>query len=329
MRAVVITKPGGPEVLEVREVAQPKIAPDEVLVRVQATALNRADLLQRQGHYPAPPGWPADIPGLEFAGVIAGVGERATRWNIGARVFGLVGGGAHAEFVAIHERAIAEIPQHLNWSEAAAVPEAFITAHDALFTHAGLRPGERVLIHAVGSGVGLAAVQLARGIGAEPYGITRTPEKLLRAGELALAAGAVVNDPIAELPDYVERWTRGKGFDVVLDLAGGPYLRAAVEALGPKGRLMLVGTVAGGKTELPISVVMRKRLTIRGTVMRARPLEERIDAILRFAKEVVPLIESGALQPTIDSEFTLDEIREAHERLESNETFGKVVIRVG
>ena len=326
MRAVVITKPGGPEVLQVRDVPQPKVGPDDVLVRVQATALNRADLLQRQGHYPAPPGWPQDIPGLEFAGVVAGLGERAARWQIGARVFGLVGGGAHAEFVAIHERAIAEIPQRLSWSEAAAVPEAFITAHDALFTQAKLRPGERVLIHAVGSGVGLAAVQLARAIGAEPYGITRTPEKLLRAGEFALAAGAVVNDPGAELPAYAEQWTHGRGFDVVLDLAGGLYTRAALDVLGPKGRLMLVGTVAGGRSELPLGVVMRKRLSIRGTVMRARPLEERIDAIQLFAKEVVPMLESGALQATIDSEFALDDIRAAHERLESNETFGKVVL---
>jgi NADPH:quinone reductase-like Zn-dependent oxidoreductase len=265
---------------------------------------------------------------LEFAGEIAACGERARMWQQGVRVFGLVGGGAQAEFITIHERAVAEIPKNLSWSEAAAIPEVFITAHDALWLQAALRPGERVLIHAVGSGVGLAAVQLVRAMGAVPYGISRTAEKIHRAHEYGLEAGATINDPIAELPACTREWTNGAGFDAVLDLTGGPYVRAAVEALAPKGRLMLVGTVAGSSGEIPLGMVLGKRLAIRGTVMRARPLEERIATIRRFATEVVPLFERGVLRPTIDSEFPLEEIRAAHQRLESNETFGKVVVRV-
>lgn len=328
MRAVMIAGAGGPEVLTVREVARPEPGPEEILVHVHASALNRADLLQRQGKYPAPPGWPADTPGLEFAGEVEACGERARMWQRGARVFGLVGGGAQAEFLVIHERAVAEIPANLSWAEAAAVPEAFITAHDALFTQAALRPGERVLIPAVGSGVGLAAAQLIRAVGAQGYGTSRTSDKIVRARECGIEAGAVINDAIAELPKYAREWTSGAGFDVVLDLVGGAYVRAAVEALAPKGRLMLVGSMAGAKIELPLGVVMAKRLTIRGTVMRARPLEERIAAVRKFAVETGPLFARGALRATVDSEFSLDEIRAAHERLESNQTFGKVVVRV-
>ncbi len=328
MRAVVITHAGGPEVLVVRDAARPIPGPDEILVRICASALNRADLLQRQGKYPAPAGWPADIPGLEFAGEVAECGSRARMWRTGQRVLGLVGGGAHAEFLVIHERAVAEVPEKLSWSEAAAVPEAFITAHDAMIAQAELRSGERVLIPAVGSGVGLAAAQLAQAIGAVAYGTSRTPDKIERARDYGIAEGAVVRDPIAELPRHTREWTDGSGFNVVLDLVGGPYAIAAVDALALKGRLILVGTVGGGRAELALGSVMSKRLTIRGTVMRARPLEERIIAVQKFATEVLPLFERGALRAVVDSEFPLDEIRAAHERLQSNATFGKVVVRM-
>lgn len=273
MRAVVIRGAGGPEVLNIAEVPRPEPGPEDVLVRVYASALNRADLLQRQGKYPAPPGWPSDIPGLEFAGEVAACGPRARAWKKGQRVFGLVGGGAHAEFVAIHEHAVAAIPDKLSWNQAAAVPEAFITAHDALFVQAALRPGERVLIPAAGSGVGLAAAQLARAIGAQAYGTSRTPEKIERAKQFGFTAGAVISDPVTELPAHTRKWTDGVGFDVVLDLVGGAYAQAAIEALATKGRLVLVSTTAGAKVEMPISAIMAKRLTIHGTVMRARPIE--------------------------------------------------------
>lgn len=326
MRAVWISRYGGPEVLEVREVGKPDITPEEVLVRVRATALNRADLLQRQGKYPPPPGFPAEIPGIEFAGEIAETGSATRMWRPGQRVFGLIGGGAHAEYVATHERLVAEVPANLDWPQAAAVPEVFITAHDALWIQAGLRPAETVLINAVGSGVGLAAVQMVRAIHAVPFGTSRTLDKINKAKPLGLEAGLVVRDNFDELIAAAEKWTCGKGINVALDLAGGPYVKAFQKLLSLKGRMMLVGTVAGGNYELESRYMLGKRLSIRATTLRARSLEEKIEATQAFAAEVVPLLASGILRPTIDSIFKLSEIAKAHERLESNQTFGKVVV---
>ncbi|HJU89478.1 MAG TPA: NAD(P)H-quinone oxidoreductase [Gemmatimonadaceae bacterium] len=328
MKAVVIARHGGPEVLEVRDVPRPDPEHGHILVRVRASALNRADVLQRQGRYPAPPGDAQEIPGIEFAGEVAELGRGARDWRVGDRVFGIIGGGAHAEYVTIHERAVARVPDELEWDGAGAVPEAFITAHDALITQAQARPSERVLIHAVGSGVGLAAVQLARAAGAIPYGTSRTPDKIDRTVELGLANGAVLADDVAQLVDHVDRWTDGRGMDIVLDLVGGPYVEASIAALGARGRLMLIGTIAGGRAELPIGVVMSKRLTIVGTVLRARPLEEKIVATRAFAQQVVPLLARGVVRPIIDSVFSLAAIAEAHRRMESNETYGKIVIRL-
>jgi NADPH:quinone reductase len=328
MRAVWISRFGGPEVLDVREVGKPDVTPEQVLVRVRATALNRADLLQRQGKYPPPAGFPREIPGIEFAGEIADAGSATRMWRPGQRVFGLIGGGGHAEYVATHERLLAEIPPNLDWGQAAAVPEVFITAHDALWIEAGLRPAETVLINAVGSGVGLAAVQMVRAIHAVPYGTSRTLEKIEKARPFGLEAGLVVRDNFDELIATAERWTSGKGVNVVLDLAGGPYVRAFQKLLSLKGRLMLVGTVAGGNYELESRYMLGKRLIVRGTALRARSLEEKIEITQAFAAEVVPLLANGVLRPTIDSIFTLAEIAKAHARLESNETFGKVVILI-
>ena len=329
MNAVVIGRPGGPEVLEVREVDRPEPGPGEVLVRVRATALNRADLLQREGRYPAPPGAPADIPGLEFAGEVAALGPGTREWHEGDPVFGITAGGAYAEYLVAHERTLATIPPSLDWIEAAAVPEAFITAHDALVSQAAVRIAERVLIHAVGSGVGLAAVQLARALGAAPFGTSRTQDKIDRARELGLEDGIALGRDGAQLPDAVSRWTDGRGVDVVLDLVGGAYVQAGVDALAPRGRLILIGTVAGPQSQLDLRRVLTRRLTIRGTVLRARPLEEKILATRAFAAEVVPLLARDIVVPVIDSEYPLSQIADAHRRLESNETFGKVVVRVG
>src|SRR5579871_2533467 len=220
MLAVWISTFGGPEVLEIRTVGKPLINDDHVLVRVRASSLNRADLLQRQGKYPPPPGFPAEIPGMEFAGEVAEVGSSVRRWKSGQRVFGLIGGGAHAEYVVTYEHLLAETPANLEWTQSAAVPEVFITAHDALWTQANLRPGETVLIHAVGSGVGLAAVQLARAIQAVPYGTSRTADKIEQSKPLGLEAGLAVRENFDELQSAVEKWTGGKGINVVLDLVG-------------------------------------------------------------------------------------------------------------
>lgn len=328
MRAVIITRPGGPEVLEVREVERPIPGSGEVLVRVHAAALNRADLLQRAGRYPAPPGWPADIPGMEIAGEVVALGPGAALWKGGDRVFGIVGGGGYAEYVVTHERTLAPMPARLTWTEAGAVPEAFITAHDALFTQAHLRPSERVLIHAVGSGVGLAALQIVRAAGAVAYGDARTAGKVERARSLGLAGGVVVEGDLGEITRRVGQWTRDAGVEIVVDLVGGPYLGASIAAAAPRGRIVLVGTMAGRDASLPLGTVLGKRLTIIGTVLRARPLEEKILATRAFTAEVVPLLERGAVQPIVDRVFDLDQAADAHRYLESNAAFGKVVLNV-
>lgn len=328
MRVAWITAPGGPDVLHLREIERPVPAADQVLVRVRASALNRADLLQRQGKYPPPAGYPAEIPGIEFAGEIAETGSAVRRWKTGQRVFGLIGGGAHAEYIATHQDLVAEVPENLDWPSAAAIPEAFITAHDALWIQAGLRPGETVLINAVGSGVGLAAVQLVRAIQAVPYGTSRTASKLDQAKEYGLEDGLLVRDKFDDLLAAMEQITRGRGVNVMLDLVGGPYVKAGQKLLAVKGRMILVGTVGGGGYELESRYVMSKRLEIRGTVLRARSLEEKIRATQTFAAEVVPLLANGVLRPVIDSTFALEDIADAHRRLESNQTTGKVVIEI-
>jgi NADPH2:quinone reductase len=223
---------------------------------------------------------------------------------------------------------VAEIPQNLSWAEAAAVPEVFITAHDALWMQARLARGEDVLIHAVGSGVGLAAVQLVRARGAIPYGTSRTADKLERSRPWGMADGVVLRDSFTALTEATQKWTAGKGFDVVLDLVGGAYVGASVEVMALHGRIMLVGTVGGGRAELNLGRVLYKRLELRGTVLRARPLEEKIAVTQAFARDVVPLLASAAVRPSIDSEFPMAEVQAAHRRLEANETLGKVVLLV-
>lgn len=327
MRAVTISSFGGVEGLEVSDLPEPP-APtaNRVRVRIHTSALNRADLLQRRGRYPAPPGASQDIPGLEFAGEIEQTGEEVQRWRVGQRVFGITGGGAQAELIVVPETWITEIPDNLDWIQAAAVPEVFITAHDALFTQAWLQLGESVLVHAAGSGVGTAAIQLAREAGAVAYGTSRTREKLRRAAELGLKDFVAVEADPARFEEAVRDWTAGKGVNVILDLVGAPYFRSNLNALSLKGRLMLVGTVGGGSAEFDFATAMRKRLKITGTVLRARSEEEKADAVARFAAHVVPLLAGGDVVPIIDTVFPVDEVRKAHEYLESNESFGKVVL---
>ncbi len=328
MRAVIITRPGGPEVLELRTVPAPAPGVQEVLVRVYATALNRADLLQRQGKYPAPPGSPQDIPGMEIAGEVVALGRDAGRWPVGARVFGIVGGGAYAELVATHEDTLARIPDALSWTDAAAIPEAFITAHDALVTQGAMRSGDTVLIHAVASGVGLAGVQLARAWGATAFGTTRSEDKLSRALALGLADGIVLTAGLDALEEAVTRWTKGHGMDVTLELVGGPYLVASLKAAAHKGRIIVVGTMGGAAADIPLGVLMRKRLMMRGTMLRSRSTAEKIDATARFAREVVPLFAVSKLHPIIDCVLPLERVAEAHRLMESNRTFGKIVMEL-
>lgn len=329
MRAVRIVSHEGAGALEVCEVERPEAAADRVRVRVRAAGLNRADLLQRRGRYPAPPGAPADIPGLEFAGEVESVGGEARAFTPGARVFGITAGGAQAEYVVVPESHLAAVPPRLSWAEAAAVPEVFITAHDALMTQAQLRTGEALLVHAAGSGVGTAAIQLARAAGAGGvYGTARTAGKIERAREFGLDGGVVVGGDAAVFADAVRAWTGGRGADVILDLVGASYLAANLDALAPRGRLLLVGTLGGATGALDFRKMMGKRLRVMGTVLRGRSAEEKARAVRRFAAEVVPLLARGLLRPVVDSVHAFDDAEAAYARLESNETFGKVVLEL-
>jgi NADPH2:quinone reductase len=329
MRAVVITSHGGVDGIGVLEVESPPTPmADRVRVRVHAAGLNRADILQRRGHYPAPPGYPQNIPGMEFAGEVESIGDAVRAWNVGDRVFGIIGGGAQAEFVVVPESSLAPIPAVLDWVQAGAMPEVFITAHDALFTRAGLHMGECVLIHAAASGVGTAAIQLGHASGTTVYGTSRTTDKLERIRELNLgldASVAVGNTP-ANFVEAVQDWTAGAGVDVILDLVGSNYFAANLEALASRGRLICVGTMAGAKSEIDLGLLLRKRATIIGTMLRGRSIEEKAEATRLFASSVLPLVSRGAIRPVIDRVYRVDEIRDAHERMESNLSFGKIVL---
>jgi len=329
MRAVKITSHGGTEVLDVGIVARPRADGSRVLVRVHAAALNRADVLQRMGRYPAPQGVPADIPGLEFAGEVVEVGAEARRWKAGQRVFGITAGGAQAEYVSVSEDHLAETPANLDWIDAAAIPEAFITAHDAMFTQGKLTVGETTAIHAVGSGVGLAAVQLAKAAGAQTVGTARTESKLERAKEFGLDFGVRIGDEPRVFVDSAREWTGGAGVSLVLDLVGASMFQANLEALAVRGRLVLVGSLGGSRAEMDWGLVMRKRLVIVGTVLRSRSDEEKARAVRLFGAHVVPLVERKLVRAVVDEVFDIENVRAAHERMESNENFGKIVLRIG
>ena len=325
MRAIVITKPGGPDVLQMQDRPVPEPAADEIRVRVHASAINRADVMQRQGHYPAPPGAPADIPGLEYAGEVDAVGARVTMWKRGDRVMGLVAGGAQAEYCITHEREAIPLWRGAQLEDAAAIPEAFITAYDALFNQLDVGLGERVLIHAVASGVGTAALQLARAAGAIVFGTSRSADKLGRARAIGL------DHPIdSSRGDWAERiaeLTASEGVHAIVDLVGGDYLAANLKVLAPRGRLVIVGLTAGRTTQLEMGLLLAKRLRVVGTVLRARPLEEKIALARDFAARVVPMFGAAQLRPVVDCVLPFSAIAEAHALVERNATFGKVVVR--
>ena len=265
---------------------------------------------------------------MEFAGEVESIGDAVRAWKVGDRVFGITGGGAQAELVLVPESNLARIPAELDWVEAGAMPEVFITAHDALFTRAGLHMGERVLIHAAASGVGTAAIQLGHASGATVYGSSRTADKLERIRDLNLGldASVAVGDTPAKFVEAVQKWTNGAGVDVILDLVGGNYFSANLEALALRGRLICVGTMADAKSEIDLGLLLRKRLTVIGTMLRGRSIEEKAEATRLFASSVLPLVSRGAIRPVIDRVYPADEIRDAHERMESNASFGKIVL---
>jgi putative PIG3 family NAD(P)H quinone oxidoreductase len=322
MQAIIHDGYGDIGVLKLRDLPAPEPGVEQVRIRVRAAGLNRADILQRRGKYPAPPGWPADIPGLEYAGEVETLGTGARRWRLGDRVMGLVGGGAQAEYVVVHQDETLAIPTGLSFTQAAAIPEAFLTAWDALVTRGKLQSGDRVLIHAVGSGVGTAAVQLARRLGAMTIGTSRNQAKLDQAKAIGLdeAIDTSAGGFAARLSAPV---------NVILDVLGGPVLAENLEALAPRGRLVMLGFLQGPKAELSMEPMLRKRLEIVGSVMRTRLLAERIPLVGEFAARVAPWFSdppSRGIRPVVGATFPFGSIGEAHAAMEEDRNFGKIVL---
>lgn len=324
MRAVVLDSYGGPEVLTVREVPDPVPGPEEVLVDVAATAVNRADLLQRMGLYPGPP-MAHEIPGLEFAGTVAAVGDRVFDTSVGDAVMGIVGGGAYAERLAVHERQLLRVPSTVGLPDAGAVPEVFITAYDALVLQGGLTAGGWALVHAGASGVGTAAVQLAHAVGARVV-VTCSAGKV--AACRALGADVVVDYGSDDFAEAALAATDGVGVDVVLDVVGGGYVARNLRCTRVGGRILQVGVMGGGNADVPVGELLRKRIAWIGTVLRARPIEEKIAVSRRCAHDLVPLFEAGTLRPVIDSRYPLDRVAEAHEHVAANANVGKVLLEI-
>lgn len=316
MRAVVIDNGA----LVLKDVPTPEPGPGQARVRVRAAGVNRADLMQLRGRYPAPPDAPQDIPGLEIAGEVDAIGPGVLDVKVGDRVYGLVGGGGYAEAVVVHPRTLAPIPANLDFTKAAAIPEGFLTAYDAMVSQGGLAAGETVLIHAVGSGVGTAAVQIAKAIGATSIGSARTADKLDRAKALGLDHGVLVGSD-AKFADKLPHAP-----DVVLELVGGAYVPESLAALALRGRLVLVGLMAGVSAEVPLGMLLYKRLAVIGTTMRARPLEGKIAAGQVLKRNITPLVAKGAFQPIVDRVLPLEKAADALDAMASNTTFGKIVL---
>ncbi len=327
MRVISIREPGGVEVLVAKEVADLEPPPNHVRVRVAFVGVNRADLLQRMGVYPAPKGVPTDIPGLEFSGVVDRVGDGVTDLALGDRVFGLVAGGAYAEQVVVHERELAKIPHGISFEQAAAVPEAFLTAYDALVVRGRLAPGERVLISAIGSGVGTAGSQIARVLGCFVVGTSRTQDKLDRAKALGMDVGVLASGNGDELVRGIES-VCPRGIDVVLELVGGSYVATDLAVCALRGRIVVVGMTGGASTDVNLGALLKKRLEIIGTVLRSRPLEEKIEAASHLRRTIAPWLERGLIRPVIDAVFPLEEASKAHALVATNNTFGKVLLAV-
>jgi NADPH2:quinone reductase len=324
MRAVVLESYGEPDVLTLQEVPDPVPGPEEVVVDIVSTALNRADLLQRRGFYPGPP-MAHEIPGMELSGRVSVAGERVTLWQPGDEVMGIVGGGGYAERIAVHERQLMAVPHSVGVHDAAAIPEVWITAFDALVAQGGLTSGRTALVHAGGSGVGTAAIQIARAIGARVI-VTASAGKVERC--LALGAAAAVDYAVDDFVAVTSELTGGQGADVILDVIGGDYVDRNIAAVAVGGRIIQVGVMGGGVTSINVGMLLPKRASLIGTVLRARPIEEKIAITRRFAAEILPLFDAGVVAPVIDRRFPLAAIADAHRAMEANENVGKILIDV-
>ncbi|MFT7623041.1 MAG: NADPH2:quinone reductase [Myxococcota bacterium] len=316
-RAVRITQPGGPEVLELGEIDVRPPGGGELLVAVAAAGLNRADCLQRRGVYPAPAGVAADVPGLEYAGVVEAVGPGVTSFAPGDRVMGIVGGGGMCTHLVVHERETLRVPDGLSLTDAAAVPEAFLTAWDAVYRQAGLRHGETLLVHAIASGIGTAALQLGQATGNVVYGTSRSADKLDRCQGLGLKHPILVEDGT---------FSKRVKADVILDTIGAAYLKENLKALRLRGRIVTIGLLGGATGPMPLGLLLARRATLMGSVLRSRPLEEKAALTQEFSASMLPLFAEGSLRPVVDDVLPMSAVVEAHSRMESNKTFGKLVL---
>lgn len=324
MNAIVIDQPGGPEVMKIGEIPDPSYGPDELLVRIRAASLNRADVLQRMGMYPPPPGAPATL-GMEMAGEVEAVGVNCSGWQVGDRVMALLGGGGYAEKVAVPAGMAVRIPERLSFEEAGGVPEAFLTAYLNLFMLGELQAGQRVLIHAGGSGVGTAAIQLAKVAGATVFTTVGGADKAERCRDLG--ADVVINYKEEEFSKKVQAETNGQGVNLILDFVGAPYYEGNVNVLALEGRLILIGQLGGGKVQADLGLIMRKRLHITGTTLRSQTPERKIEITRRFCEFGLSGLADGSIKPVIDKVFPLAEAAEAHRYMEEGRNFGKIVLK--
>ena len=322
-RAIRIREPGGPEVLEVGEIEVSQPGPSQVLVDVAAAGLNRADCLQRRGFYPAPPGVPADVPGLEFAGVVESVGDSVSTWKPGDQVMGIVGGGSMSTRLVTEGAELMPVPRELSLEEAAAIPEVFLTAYDAIALQGGLQAGQSVLFHAVASGVGTAGIQLASVIGATSIGTSRTADKLPRCTGIGLHHAVLVEDG-----NFAEAVLEAapNGVDVILDTIGAAYLAQNVKVIGKRGHIIVIGLMGGVKGELALGALLAKRASIHGSVLRSRSAAEKAELTESFTEQMLGRFATGELKPIIDEVLPMTDIQAAHQRMDANETFGKLVL---
>jgi len=324
MKAVIITHPGGPEVLKLEERPKPTFGPNEVLVKVAAAGVNRPDVFQRKGNYPPPVGAPQDIPGLEIAGTIAEVGKDVTPWKTGDKVCALVMGGGYAEYCNVPEGQCLPVPDNLSFIEAASLPETFFTVWSNVFDRGALKKGESLLVHGGSSGIGVAAIQMAKALGSTVYVTAGSDEKCKFCEDLG--AAKAINYKKQNFAEVIKELTNGKGVNVILDMIGGDYTPGNIQSLAEDGRLVMINTMKGKDVQVDLSAVMRKRLIITGSMLRSREIAFKAAIAQNLEKHIWPLLASGKIKPVIHSVFPASEAAKAHRLMESGDLVGKVVL---
>ncbi len=330
MKAIVVDDPGGADQMSLLDIPKPVCGNTDLLIRVYASALNRADIIQREGHYPAQHG-ASEIMGLELAGEVIELGSDVTKFNVGDRVYGLSGGGGYAEIATLHQDLAMLIPDSFNYQYAASIPEVFFTANTVIRTLGKVQSGERVLIHAGGSGVGIAATQIAKLLGAEVWVTVGSDEKCSRALTLDSGVGGAdvaINYNTKNFVDEVIKRTLGVGVHLILDVVGASYLKSNVSCLSEEGKLIIVGLMSGAKAEIDLGRLLRDRIQVIGTVMRSRSHSDRVAMTRDFQKNIEPKLIDGRLKSVIDCVFPLREAAEAHRYMESNRNFGKIILDI-